>query len=505
MSSSALQIAKDELLSISDFQADMHILNDSNNGEIISPFYKKYIKSTWRSHVVTKFASKIDSNDIIYPVNNSFHYLEYTYLTFKLPAIRVKRGKDDKWVGNVRIAWCHDVGNNIRQRATFKEDDDEYQTIDNVWGDIYPQFYQDPGAGKRDAHNFGTGITSHLEKWSEDYLPPFDVNVNQPWFYTLDLASAFPIWMKNSQTKAAHRYTYRRKVTNLLRLEIKNSKGIWEPQKKNINKYIDIIGPKIIRTPQLWGRYAYVSNDELDWNNKCDDDTWVVIDADKNIREKVLYTRDVVCCDIENPIKYKSSSDKIISCASPCLAFFWVAENISATAIHNYSNYTTNTHNIYDGWDPIKKTTFTIGKSKIFNKMDSHHFSIAQPRKHFPSSPWIAGYHGYSIAQDSTNFNGDISLVFDELKASMNCLLDNNDIYINKYKTEDDNIDDDDDEDDDETDLDMSDHDDKISDNKLSDISSPNFIVRTRLLVIRKFTITSGQSNGNMIYSFDIK
>lgn len=487
MSSSAIQIAKDQLNSLSDFQRDMHMLNEHDSIDIISPYYKKYIKTTWHSNILAKLASHKDGDQIIYPINNSFHYLEYTYLCFKIPAIRVK----SEWVGKVRIAWCHDPGNNIRLTSIFKEDDDEYQTIDNVWGDIYPQFYQEGGAGKREGHKLGTGIINYLEDWSEDYLPPYDINVDQPWFYSNDIASAYPIWIKGSLAKSSHRYTYRKKVVNLLRLDIlKNNK--WVSQKTNLSKYIDIIGDKNIKTPELWGRYGYVTEKELEWYNTCDD-TWITTtnEEGKAIKQKTLYTRDVISCDIENPLKYKSLSTKTLKCSNPCLAFFWVAENKDATAIHNYSNYTTNTNDIYKGWDPIKNTTFKLGKSVVFNKMDSHHFSIAQPRKHFPSTPWMTGYHGYSNAEDSTDFNGDIGLVYnDELLAIMNCRIDNNDIYINRYKT-DDNIDHDEDDEDDKTETEPSNSDYKIFDEKSYDLSSPNFIVRTRLLVVRKITITN--------------
>lgn len=485
MSSSALQLAKDQLNSLSKFQRDMHVLDKHDRDEIIIPYCKKYIKTSWRTSVLTKFAAQTDGDDIIYPLNNSFHYLEYTYLCFKLPAMRIK----SKYLGKVRIAWCHDPGNNIRLTSTFKEDDDEYQTIDNVWGDIYPQFYQEGGAGKREGHKLGTGIINYLEDWSEDYLPPYDIDVDQPWSYSNDIAYAYPIWMKGSLTKASHRYTFRKKVISLLRLDLLKN-GKWVPQKSNLSKYVDIIGSENIKTPELWGRYGYVSDNELEMYNTCDD-TWIIIDEQQKIKQKIYYTRDVISCDIENPLKYKSLSAKTLKCSNPCLAFFWVAENKDATAIHNYSNYTTNTNDVYKGWDPIKKTTFKLGKSVVFNKMDSHHFSIAQPRKHFLSTPWMTGYHGYSNAQDSTDFNGDNGLVYDELLAVMNCRIDNNDIYINRNKTEDNIDDEDDDDDDDKTEIESSSSDYKVSDNKLSDLSSPNFIVRTRLLVVRKFVITN--------------
>ena len=217
--SEPLQIAKDQFESITEFQEDMHCIGKSDNVELVTPYYKKYIKTSWRCRVLSQFASRPDGgSDIVYPVDNHFHYLEYTYLTYKLPAIRI----NPEFIGKVRISWCHDPGNNIRTRAVFLEDDVQYNTVDNVWGDIHPQFFQKSGVGSRECHNMGTGIVPHVEEWSEDYLPPYDIDVDQPWFYSNDLASSYPIWMKGSQTRAFHRYTFRKQVVSLLRLDIKD-------------------------------------------------------------------------------------------------------------------------------------------------------------------------------------------------------------------------------------------------------------------------------------------
>ena len=56
MSSSAIQIAKDQLNSLnslSGFQRDMHVLNEHDSNNITSPYYKKYIKTTWHCNILT--------------------------------------------------------------------------------------------------------------------------------------------------------------------------------------------------------------------------------------------------------------------------------------------------------------------------------------------------------------------------------------------------------------------------------------------------------------------
>src|SRR5579862_4877198 len=159
--SSSIQAARAELASLSDFQREIHITNDPTE-EIMMYHYKKFTKSTWYSSVLMKLESAQDGAETTYRVNNSFHFLLYSYICFNLPAVRVK----PEYSGRVRIAWCHNIGTNIVDTATFKEDDDPYHTWDNVWADIYYMYYQNGGAGKRESHNIGIGNIDYLEQWT---------------------------------------------------------------------------------------------------------------------------------------------------------------------------------------------------------------------------------------------------------------------------------------------------------------------------------------------------
>lgn len=488
----AIAVAKEELSSLNDFQREIHFhdYDDGADPEILSDHYRKFVKSTWYSSVLTKLACVTDGTETVYPLNNSFHFLKYTYLRFVVPAIKVKLD----YAGKIRICWCHNLGINISQQASFKEDDDTYQTFDKTWGDIHPQYYQEPGAGKRENFNLGVGNIEFLENWSE-YLPSHPITVDQPWFYTM---SPFPIWPKLSATKAEHRYTFKRKVTDLLRMEVK-IKDIWKPVTKNLYKYIDIAGPAEIKTPELWGRYSYVTDKELEWYMTCDASKR----DDEGTQSRVFYTRDIVACDIQNPITYKSVADVNLISPNPCLAFFWVAENCDASAIHNYSNYTTNTNDIYKGWDPVKTTTYKYGNIVVLDNMPSDHFNIAQS-KHFPSLPIETGYHAYSYSNYSNNFDGEIGIVFDNLnkKATLKCKIDNGDVFINNSDENDHN------EDDEEEDfeIEMSKDADRIVTNITND--SPRFIVRVRLLIMKKFTIYSKKIKGEekkYSHTFEIK
>lgn len=481
----SIQAAKEELSSLTEFQRDIHVTSDMSEN-IISNFYRAFTKSTWYSSIPMKLKCTTDGEETVYSVNNSFHFLMYSYMRFVLPPVRVK----PEYRGRVRISWCHNVGTNPVEQAVFKEDDDTYQTWDNVWADIYFQFYQDGGAGKRDNHNTGIGNVKCLEEWSE-FLPAYAINVDQPWFYSMHPALAFPIFYKNSQTRAEHRYTFRRKLVDLLRVQILGTNRKWKDTTKKVYQYLDINPSSSIRTPELWGRYAYITDAEMKWY-KCS-------------KTRSFFTRDIEVCDTPNPNKYKTTAEINLHCTNPCLAFFWVAENRDATNNHNYSNYTTDSQDLYSGWDPVKTTTLKYGTTIRLDNMPSDHFSIAEPRRHFPSAPSERGYHGYSFAWDSTNFDGDVGVVFANMNAKLHCKIANNNIFTNlAYDDEDE------DEDDDElAPAPLLGDEEEISvkeEPKVLDAPpdepSPSFVTRARLLVMRKFTITAEADDK---YKFTVK
>jgi hypothetical protein len=482
----SIQAAKVELESLTKEQQDDHDTTNLSE-EIISNFYRAFIKSTWYSSVLMKLTPSEGSigseGETIYAVNDTFHFLIYSYLRFRTPAIRVKPSHK----GRVRIAWPHNLGINIVPKACFKADDDDiYQSWDSTWCDYFFQYYQLPGAGKRDNHNRGVGNAKCLEEWTE-YLPSYPINIDQPWFYSMDPALSFPIFYKNTQTRARHHYTFRRKISDLLRMQILTKNGTWKDSSK-YTEYLIFPNGDSLPTPELWARYGYSRPNELAWF-KC-------------MPTRTLFTRDVVVCDAPNPTKFGAVTEISLQSKNPCLAFFWAAENMDATAIHNYSNYTTDTNDLYSGWDPVKATSLKYGTQDLFKDMPSDHFTFGSARKHFPSSPEELVFHAYSYAWDSTNIHGDVGIVFDGQNAKLTCAIaDTNfftDVSYDKKEEEKDEI-----------------ADGPIVDStkiakkaepvkeqlSLEQTNSPNFITRVRLLVVRKFTITGEKDN----FTFSIK
>ncbi len=441
----SIQAAKEELNSLTDFQKEIHVTSSATE-DIMSNFYKPFIKSTWNSNISMKLKCSNDGHETVYTANNSFHFLIYTYMRFQLPKITV----NEKYKDTVRVAWCHNVGTNIINQTSFKEDDEVFHTWDNTWADIYFQFYQKIGEGKRDNHNIGIGNIECLENWSTS-LPEYYINVQQPWFYSEHVQHAFPLFYKGSQTRAEHRYVFRNKISELLRVQILEN-GEWKDTIKKIHKYISVRGDiTTINTPELWGRYSFNTETEIKWLKSCS-------------KDRTYYTKDIEICDIPNTNRYKTISEVNLQCNNPCLAMFWVAQNNEALSLNNYSNYTTDSKNLYNGWDPIKTTTLKYGTTYRLDNMASDHFNIAESRNHFSSSPNERGYHAYSFANDSTAYDGDTGVVFSGINAKLQCLLENGNIFLQNEST-------------------------PNKDYVQEEDESQTFITRVRLLFMRKVTI----------------
>lgn len=485
-----IQAAKHELNSLSatsESQSKRHMI-DHPDEPIISIFYKQFIKSTWYSTITVKMASSKDGDASLYNVNDAFDFLMYTYMRDVTPWVRVKK----KYHKRVRVCWCHNMGTNYIKNASFVVDDVTYHSWDSVWADIYYQFFESPGAGKRESHNLGNGNVSYMENFSE-YLPEYPINIRQPWFYSMDTANSFPIFYKASQTRATHIYHFREKYTELLRMEYKNKNKEWVPSDK-YTKYLNI--KKVnITTPELYGRYAYVTDNEK-LRLKCEDRTMCI--------------KNVVSQSTQNPNKFGQISGVDLSTSDPCLAIFWVAENVTASAINNRSNYTTNTNNMYNGWDPIKHSTFSYDpQAKRIDKMSSDHFSITEPLHHLPSCPNEVGYHALCYCEDSAIYHSSVGPILSgNLKLTANCQIDNGDLLRNELSEKDcENSEDDDDDiisdDDDNNDIQNSNSKSGMFGSKKykSKQESPEFITHFKMLTIRELRI---HKNDKGIFNFDL-
>jgi hypothetical protein len=461
-------VAKLELESITDFQKEIHLTKEKE--AISSIFYHEFRKSTWYTHIHARLKCTADDENLEFVANTTFHYLKYTYMVTELPEIRIK----PQYEGQYRICWTHNIGSNIVESADFQVDDDYFTGFDRQWMDIQSQFYMKPGF--REHYNMCMGNLNFLEEWS-NHLPRYKTTVPQPWYYSIDTGYAFPLYYCNSESTVVHNYQMRTKIADLLRMAV---------YKEDLKAWVELPAVDFtvlegasaltkLKTPELWGCYAYITEDEIDFH-KCK-------------TERIFYINDVIACDASNPTTYGLAAEINLYCETPCKAMFWMAENLDATKLRNYSNYTTDTNNIYRGWNPVDRVTLKYGKTDRIKNMGSEHFERVQAWYHMPSAPSEPGYNTYSFAQDSMSLDAEIGLVFTRLRTKLILHIKNTDPF-NRTRSKASAIED------------YSEYEDGVeSVDRMSEdgtdrnLVQPEFLARVRLLVLKKLTITkSGDS-----------
>jgi hypothetical protein len=394
--------------------------------EISSWFYRPFTKSLQHNLILNKMTTAIDGENIKYEINNSFSYLVYSYLCFKTPHVKVK----DEFKDKVRIALSHNFGINVVNKAVLKNDNDIINTLTQKTYDDYFQYLQNKGNNKKDNFNIGVGNIPKLEDWSEN-IEPHQINVYQPWYYGEDSYLAFPIYHKNTESKAAHIYTFEKDIKKLIKVQLltgNDDNKIW----KNVpnsdkNKYIELkyhsfTGENI---PELWGKYSNITPDELNTyackNKVIEETTGKIIEE---IRERVFYYKDYIEFRSDNTSKLNRNITVNFKLDYPITSIFWKAINTTGEKYGNYSNYTTNSDNLYQGNDPIIKSSLTSGTTPIFKDMESHHFNIGESRNNFNNFPTETGYHGYSFSLDNSYTAGATSSVFIN-DGKLSCYLSN--------------------------------------------------------------------------------
>lgn len=482
-------IAKYEFEILNEFQKELHFVPDQS--EITSVFYKEYRKTMWYSQASARLRCVSNDNELIYTVNNTFHELLYTYMRQTYPALRVK--KDWRDAGMVEICWSHNMGTNNVVNGRLKFDDDVPQTIDSVWFDIVSQFYMKPGF--RDHYNICVGNVPFLESWATS-LPEYTTNIIQPFYHSTDPCRAIPLFYFSSLATISYHYTIRNHISELLRMRVKLKKDVkvtdefgkttirkeeyWKEVPVNF-KYLEGAGSTgMLKLPEVWGRYAYLTEDEVDWYKTCDTEEVVVGEKkETRIKDKIIYIEDVIACQSSNPQTLGSRVGVELDCKTPAKAIFWVTENLTARANRNFSNYTTNPESVYKGWNPNSKVSLSYGGSPRLDDMDIDHFDKIECWKHFPSPPSEPGYNAYSFSYDSTSLDADVGIVMDGIKARLTTTLSNTDPFMKPIKVTED-----------ESEKKNKVVLDELGDESNTDRGGDKYITHCRLLVTRKMKIS---------------
>lgn len=404
MSNAVLQV---DIHSYSKEQHDELHTAAKEGGIIYSHSFHDFKPTTWRAHApILMKATKGEEVDgdvtVTYTCPPSFHELFYTYRVHKIPSIRVKDPDLH------RICWPYNLGVNLCTDAKLTNGGFQMPSLDSVVNDIHHQYNIPPG--KENQIDKDLGNVPEMINFSE-ILPEYDIIVYDPWFYAQDTSLAIPLYLSDDQ-KIIHEYKYRSRISKLLRMQEKVVVGgeeTWVTIPCNL-KNVEIYGGKEeLKMPELYGRFGLFDKDELD--------TYLNFWKDENDKsvpnaEKIYWINDYIRSGSLNPVSIGSNVTVEFESRRPVKALYWVVENVEATELNNFSNYTTDRDCIKAGRSPWTSYEYTYSTSVRLPANSSIHALRAEPRMHAESIPRVNGYGMYSYSWNPMSIEAEVGIVF---------------------------------------------------------------------------------------------
>lgn len=399
------EILKLDINSLPDFQKELHFTNSTDvKDRVYSRFTYMIEKYSWSIHNKVKMFHTLSQNvgdEVVYTASKKFDVLFKSELHIPLLPIKVRKEYKDI----IQICYGHNLGHNIPYQAEVKIDDDHYQGHDSIWLDIHAMFFMKPGTGMRDHYNLMIGNIPCLEEWAVE-LPGLVLTPPQPFSYARNTRTGIKM-LQSSMNTITHHYKIRNKIPEILRMREKTTDG-WKEIPCNMDYLLTPKNTDRLPIPELWGRYGLMTDEEREWF-KLD----VVNKPNICYIEDILSFKSDVC-------SYGSKETIQIRDKAPCKALFWVAQNVTALKNRNFSNYTTNSDNLFNGWNPCSKVDIKYGETHRAKKLSREHFDQSEAWDFFPSAPSEPAYNAYALGYDFNSIrNTDTGIILDLIHGSL--------------------------------------------------------------------------------------
>ena len=334
----------------------------------------------------------------------------------KLPYIKVK----DKFSESVSICYVHNLMHNILYAGELKIDDDHIESLDSVYVDNKCQYF----VTKTDLYDKSIGNIECLEEWSRE-LPSLPLSFPQPFSFFRKTNVSLPLLKSNNNV--VFEYKVRTKLSELLRMRVaKKDEKTGQIHYKEIKcnlKYLDIKGKEEnIPIPEMWGRYAELTDAEVNWKKSEEG-------------RQTIYIEDVYSTCSKNPIPMGSTDIIPLDCPYPSKYMYWTASlvnNDNQPAC--LSNYSTNREDVYKGWNPCAKACIKYGGSDRVEEMGYEHFEFSEAYDFdFPSAPREPGYNLYVFSFEPRRINpSDNLVILKNCKAELNVTLGDTNPFLIK-------------------------------------------------------------------------
>jgi len=328
--------AKQEIQVLGDSQHIQEQIHLPDKDDEILSFFKSipdYDPITWYSKQTIAFEQSTMGvrGRVTYYLPSDAVALLQSYLRIKLPDVSVKTEFKDK----IRIRWTDYVGVAACKSMELVIDSNRVQTFPAEAILVLINYYFEKDV------QFEYGNKPKLIQWT-DHIKQDILMMKQPFFYSRSPVDHLPCQLNPRELNHSveHIYTFERMIDKLLQMQELKEKE-WVDIQADL-KYVDVES-KLLDIPQLWGKFAFLSADELS-THRCDSSPI------HRYYEDCIHIIDQVPRVMNDPV-----IEDLKECTMPCRSMFWMAENTASSLINNRFCYTEN------GETPILHSTLSYG------------------------------------------------------------------------------------------------------------------------------------------------
>ena len=468
------QILKLDRENIGAFQKELYT-GTKKEPKVGTRFSTEVEKRSQGSHMKIKLDQiPVKEGEIVYTASKKFDSLLKLEGHVDLFPYRVK----EQYKNTVSICYHHNLCHNIFYFGECKIDNEHYGFLDSVWMDMYSQYFVE----KRELYDRMIGNIPCLEEWGTD-LPGIHLVAPQPFSFSRNSRVSIPI-LKSDKNSITFEYKIRTKLTDLIkmRVAVKDSNGniTYKEIKCNL-KYLDTRNNTHIPIPEMWGRYAEMTDEERNWRKSVDPEIGEPI-------KQIIYIEDIDITSSKNPKTIGTQEEISLAGTAPAKHVFWVASLVDS----GYSNYTTDRNNVYKGWNPCLKSGIKYGNSDRVEECGHEHFDLSEVYDfNWPNIPREAGYNVHTYTFNPMEIQAaDTAVILKECGATLNVWLGDTNPFIDQE------------EEDEHYDANNEIIPVEALDDTLDESKKDKYIVHVRALVVRKMEVYWSDKAGALKYVF---
>lgn len=330
-----------------------------------------------------------------------------TWFTLTTPDITVNLDQQAAY----RIAYSPNLGHNVVNVVQLFVNEIPLVTFDSVTMDFFSEI--NLGAGQYEGYMLGIGNTTKALTFGP-HLAPVEVRVplHELFFCQKNRPSPqddFPLCAAKFNTLSLQ-INFVDTLASVIRVQQNTAVSgapVWtniSPNAVNLASIVTVSGSSglAMPLPQVWCEYAVVLAAERA--------AFQAAPIDLVIKQVQAFTGPkVLAGDTRQPFNF--------SYPTRFLAFG--ARNATATALNDYSNYSTNPASDADGLDPCRQVTLWYDNTPRIANMPGSHFSQIETQFHAARIPAKPGVHLLAYCEDTTSSEIDGSTNYSKLSTDL--------------------------------------------------------------------------------------